>query len=198
MMVSQPLIGVNALPIRRDRVYLAGMNDFLEILNTYFWGERAEALFFIVPIGVLSLAFAGVVYRTQEGGFMWGIVIPFVLLGLALLVTGAVVGLRTSGQVDHLTALYETDRAALVAEEVPRMEQVNANWPRYVAMYVVFLVVGAVLRFAVHTDWALSAGTALLLFAAIGLFIDGFAERRAVPYTKALQDLSSRIDPGPG
>ncbi len=105
MMVSQPLIGVNALPIRRDRVYLAGMNDFLEILNTYFWGERAEALFFIVPIGVLSLVFAGVVYRTQEGGFMWGIVIPFVLLGLALLVTGAVVGRRTSGQVDHLTAL---------------------------------------------------------------------------------------------
>lgn len=174
------------------------MNDFLEILNTYFWGERAEALFFIVPIGFLSLVFAGVVYRTQEGGFMWGIVIPFVLLGLALLVTGVVVGLRTPGQVEHLTALYETDKAAFVAEEVPRMEQVNANWPRYVTMYVVFLVVGAALRFSVHRDWALSAGTALLLFAAIGLFIDGFAERRADPYTRALEELSSQVGPRPG
>ncbi len=171
------------------------MNDFLGILNTYFWGERAEALFFIVPIGVLSLVFAAVVYRTQEGGFMWGIVIPFALLGLALLVTGAVVGLRTPGQVEHLTTLYETDKAAFVAEEVPRMEQVNANWPRYVTMYVVFLVVGAALRFAVHKDWALSAGTALILFAAIGLFIDGFAERRAEPYTQALEELSSRVNP---
>ncbi len=166
------------------------MNSFLEIMNGYFWGERAEALFFIVPIGIVSLAFAGVVYRTQQGGFMWGIVIPFVLLGLALLVTGAVVGLRTPGQVEHLTALYEADTAAFIAEELPRMEQVNANWPRYVAMYAVFLVVGAVLRFAVHKDWALSVGTALLLFAAIGLFIDGFAERRAEPYTKALHELS--------
>lgn len=172
------------------------MSGFLQILNTYFWGERAEALFFIVPIGILSLVFAGVVYRTQQGGFMWGIVIPFVLLGLALLVTGAVVGLRTSGQVEHLTAIYQTDKAAFIAEEMPRMEQVNANWPRYIAMYVVLLVLGAVLRFAVHKDWALSAGTALLLFAAIGLFIDGFAERRAEPYTKALQALSSRVDPG--
>jgi hypothetical protein len=174
------------------------MNDFLEILNGYFWGERAEALFFIVPMGVLSLVFAGIVYRTQKGGFMWGIVIPFVLLGLVLLITGAVVGLRTPRQVEHLTALYETDTAAFVAAEVPRMEQVNANWPRYVAMYVVFLVLGAVLRFAVHKDWALSAGTALLLFAAIGLFIDGFAERRAEPYTKALQELSLRVGSGPG
>lgn len=173
------------------------MNDFLEILNTYFWGERTEALFFIVPIGFLSLVFAGIVYRTQQGGFMWGIVIPFVLLGLALLATGAVVGLRTPGQVEHLAALYEADKAAFIAEEMPRMEQVNANWPRYVAMYVVFLVIGSLLRFAVHEDWALSAGTALLLFAAIGLFIDGFAERRADPYTKALEELSSRLDPGP-
>ncbi|MDH3201336.1 MAG: hypothetical protein OEM15_10635 [Myxococcales bacterium] len=173
------------------------MNDFLEILNTYFWGERTEALFFIVPIGVLSLVFAGIVYRTQQGGFMWGIVIPFVLLGLALLVTGAAVSLRTPGQVEHLTALYEADKAAFIAEEMPRMEQVNANWPRYVAMYVAFLVIGSVLRFAVHTEWALSAGTALILFAAIGLFIDGFAERRAEPYTKALEELSPRVAPGP-
>jgi hypothetical protein len=122
-------------------------------------------------------------------------VIPFALLGLALLVTGAVVGLRTPGQVEHLTGLYEADKAAFIAEEVPRMEQVNANWPRYVTMYVVFLVVGAALRFAVHKDWALSAGTALILFAAIGLFIDGFAERRAEPYTQALEELSSRVNP---
>ena len=42
---------------------------FLEIMHAYFRGERIEALYFIVPIGVLMLAFAAVTLRAERGGF---------------------------------------------------------------------------------------------------------------------------------
>jgi len=165
---------------------------FLEIMQEYFRGERAEALYFIVPLGVASLAFAAVVFRTQRDGFMWGVGTPFVVLGLVLLVVGGAVGLRTSGQVEGLTALYGQDVAAFVAQELPRMEQVNRAWPMYLGTWVTFMVVGAGLRFGLHADWAQGLGIALAFFGGVGLMIDGFAERRARPYTAALEQLKAQ------
>ncbi|GMU59433.1 MAG: hypothetical protein AMXMBFR34_11960 [Myxococcaceae bacterium] len=52
------------------------------------------------------------------------------------------------------------------------------------------LGVGLLLRFAVHADWARGLGPALVLAGAMGLVIDGFAERRAEPYTEALEVLA--------
>jgi hypothetical protein len=165
---------------------------FLEIMQEYFRGERAEALWFIVPVGVASLAFATVVFRTQRDGFMWGVGTPFVVLGLVMLVVGMSVGLRTAGQVDGLTTLYQRDVAGLVAQELPRMEQVNRAWPIYLGTWVTFLVLGVGLRFGLHADWAQGLGIALAFFGGVGLMIDGFAERRARPYTAALEQLKAQ------
>lgn len=165
---------------------------FLEIMQEYFRGERAEALWFIVPVGLASLTFAAVVFRTQRDGFMWGVGAPFVVLGLALLVVGASVGLRTPGQVEGLTALYQRDVAAFVAQELPRMEQVNRAWPVYLGTWVTFMALGLGLRFGLHADWAQGLGIALAFFGGVGLMIDGFAERRARPYTAALEQLRAQ------
>ena len=170
---------------------------FLEIMQEYFRGERTEALWFILPVGLASLAFAAVVFRTQRDGFMWGVGTPFVVLGLLLVVVGASVGLRTPAQVEALTSLYNSDAAAFVARELPRMEQVNRAWPIYLGTWVTFLVLGAGLRFGLHADWAQGLGIALAFFGGVGLMIDGFAERRARPYTAALEQLKAQAPAAP-
>jgi hypothetical protein len=150
---------------------------FLDVMQEYFRGERAEALWFILPMGLTCLTFAVVVLRTQRGGFMWGVATPFVVIGLVLLVVGLTVGLRTTGQVEALTSLHQQDVAAFVAQELPRMAQVNRGWPVYLAAYVGFLVVGVALRFGLQADWAQGLGMALACLGGVGLMIDGFAER---------------------
>ncbi len=79
----------------------------------------------------------------------------------------------------------------MLAEELPRMEKVNANWPIYIGMWTAMVLVGLGLRFGLEADWAHGVGPALILIGAMGFLIDGFAERRARPYTAALQALAA-------
>ncbi len=160
---------------------------FLEVLRTYFRGERLEALIFIAPLGVASVAFAVSLLRDERSPFTWGVAVPFLVLGLALLAVGLGVGLRTGSQVEELLRLSQTDAGGMIALEAARMAKVNAWWPIYLRTWTAFALVGLGLRFGVHKDWALGLGTALLFFAGVGFMIDGFAERRAKPYTAALE-----------
>jgi len=162
-------------------------DPFIDVLRQYFRGEWLESTFCIVPLGAISIAFALTLLAGERTAFVWGVAVPFVLLGLALLVTGAVVMFRTPGQTLALETSWAREPAVVVAQELPRMARVNAAWPRYLAMYGVFAIGGLVLRFLVKRDWAEGAGVALVFFAGAGLLIDGFAERRARPYTAALE-----------
>ena len=164
---------------------------FLEIMNSYFRGERIEALCFIVPIGFAMLAFAAVTLRAERGGFAWGLAVPLALFGLFAIGVGAAVGLRTTGQVAAIEASFETDRAAMLAEELPRMQKVNDNWPTYIGMWTALVLLGLGLRFGLKADWAHGVGPAIILIGALGFLIDGFAERRARPYTAALEALAA-------
>jgi len=164
---------------------------FLEITHAYFRGERLEALCFIVPIGVAMLAFAAVTLRAERGSFAWGLAIPLILFGVFAIGVGAAVGLRTAGQVAAVEAGFHRDPAAMLSDELPRMQTVNANWPTYIRMWTVLVLVGLGLRFGMKSDWAHGVGPALILIGALGFLIDGFAERRARPYTEALQLLAA-------
>jgi hypothetical protein len=163
--------------------------DLLDVLRAYFRGERFEALVFILPVGAACVAFGAALLLRERTAFTWGVAVPFVVLGLALAAVGAGVGFRTPGQVAALVAQHGADRAAFVAAEVARMRAVNAAWPLYLATWTTFVVVGVALRFAVHKDWAQGVAIALVFFGGVGFMIDGFAERRARPYTAALQSL---------
>lgn len=163
---------------------------FLDVMHTYFRGERIESLYFLVPFGLACLTMAGVALKAERGGFGWGLAVPFVLLGLLALGVGGGVGLRTPAQVAQIEAAYNADPAAMLREELPRMEKVNNNWSLYLGAYAVALVVGAGLRFGLRADWAHGLGIGLVFFGASGLIIDGFAERRAKVYTEALEALS--------
>jgi hypothetical protein len=169
---------------------------FLDVMHAYFRGERIEALYFIVPIGVALLAFAGVTLRAERGGFAWGLAIPLVLFGLVAIGVGAAVGLRTPGQVAEIEARFQSDPAAMVAAELPRMRKVNDNWPIYLGTYAALVVIGLALRIGLRADWAHGVGPAIVLIGAFGFLIDGFAERRARPYTAALETLDEEHGAG--
>ena len=167
---------------------------FLDIMHAYFRGERVEALCFIVPIGVAMLAFAAVTLRAERGGFAWGLAIPLIVFGLFAIGVGAAVGLRTAGQVEAIESGFQLEPSAMLADELPRMQKVNANWPIYIGMWTSMLLVGLGLRFGLKADWAHGVGPALILIGAMGFLIDGFAERRARPYTEALESLASELE----
>ncbi len=160
--------------------------DLLAVMHEYFRGERIESLYVIAPVGAACVLFGGALLKTERSGFFIGVAAPFILLGAALLATGLAVGLRTPSQMSALESKLETDRAAFVAEELPRMKKVNANWPVYLTTWCVFAVVGLGLRFGLSREWSHGLGIALVFFGGVGLLIDGFAERRARPYTEAL------------
>lgn len=164
---------------------------FLDAMQTYFRGERIEALGFILPAGLVLIAFAAVALRAERGGFAWGLSIPLALFGAVAVIVGLSVGLRTPAQVAEIQAGYATDPAAMVADELPRMEKVNQAWPAYISAWAAFVIIGFGLRFGIKSDWAHGLGPALMLVGAIGFLIDGFAERRARPYTQALQTLAA-------
>lgn len=163
---------------------------FLQQMNDYFRGERIEALCFILPAALILFLLAGVALKAEGGAFGVGLAVPLVLFGLVAASTGLAVGLRTPAQVAALQADFAASPPALLEKELPRMERVNANWPIYLGGYVVLAVAGLVLRFGLRADWAHGVGPALVLIAGMGLLIDGFAERRARPYTQALEALA--------
>jgi len=167
---------------------------FLDVMHAYFRGERIEALCFIVPIGLVMVAFAAVTLRAERGGFAWGLAVPLVSFGLFAIGVGAAVGLRAAEQVTEIEAGFKSDPGAMVAEELPRMQKVNDNWPIYIGTWATLVLIGLGLRFGLKADWAHGVGPAIILIGALGFLIDGFAERRARPYTEALEALAAEHD----
>jgi hypothetical protein len=165
--------------------------NFLTTMQTYFRGERIEAAGFILPIGLGGIILGAALLRSERTPFETAFAIPSILCGLALAVTGAVVAFRTESQLSSLTALWQADTARFAAEETARMAKVNAAWPVYLKMWIAFVIGGGLLRFALKAEWAHGVGIALLFYGAAGLVIDGFAERRAKPYTQAITALGS-------
>jgi hypothetical protein len=159
----------------------------LEAMTTYFQGEKIEALVFIVPIGLMSLVFGGWLLSENSGGFTRGLAIPFLVMGLVCTGVGGIVGFRTPSQVAALQAGLATSPDETLSQERARMEKVNRAWPVYLAVWAAFGVVGLALRFATKGDFTQGLGIGLVFFCGVCLVIDGFAERRARPYTAALE-----------
>ena len=163
---------------------------FADVMHAYFRGEKLEAFGFILPVGVLLLAFAAVAIKVERPGFGWGVAIPCILFGVVVIATGWVVGSRTAGQVAELDRILADSPVGLITVELPRMGKVNEAFALYVKGYLAMTVIGLGLRFALSADWAHGTGSALILIAGLGFMIDGFAERRARVYTLALHELA--------
>jgi len=102
--------------------------SILEVMQICFRGEKLEALFFILPIGLMLIAFGAVALKAERRGFAWGIAIPSILFGLVLAATGIGVGARTNGQVAELIREFHEGPAEMVQTGLPRMQKVNASF----------------------------------------------------------------------
>ncbi len=171
---------------------------FIEVMHRYFRGEKTEALFFIATTGLALVVFGLTALKAERGGYAWGVAVPSILYGLVLIAVGATVGLRTNHQVAELAQSFQQSPAAMVQKELPRMEKVNATF--HATYYVLGIVAaaGLLIHYLGGPEWGRGLGATLILLGAIGLLIDGFAERRAQPYTAALQQLDAAYRSGTG
>jgi hypothetical protein len=133
-----------------------------------------------------------VALKAESGGFAWGIAIPSFLFGLVLIGAGAGVAWRTGGQVAEIRSGYEKDLTVMVGKELPRMEKVNANFRTTFYAFGALALLGLVLHYLAGPSWGRGLGTMLILVGALGLLTDGFAERRAEPYTAALEEIAKQ------
>lgn len=164
---------------------------FLETMLPYFQGEKIEALVFILPIGLLCLVFGGWLLSEGHPGFTRGVAIPFIAMGLVIAVIGGTVGFRTPAQTSQIQKSYLVDPAGTIKSESIRMETVNHAWRWYLAIWVVFTMVGLGLRLLSTSDFLRGFGIALVFFAGVGLMIDGFADRRAQIYSSGIGELKA-------
>lgn len=168
---------------------MAGTVQYLELIssiNSYFQGEKLEALIFILPSGLSSVLFSLWLFTDNPGSFAKGVAIPFLVLGVLLSVVGGVVGFRTPTQVSEIMKSIETDPKAGAQAELKRMTKVNNAWLVYLSVWIFFGVAGLIMRFTVSSEFFQGIGIAMVFFAGVGLLIDGFAERRAQSYFDAL------------
>jgi hypothetical protein len=160
-------------------------------MHRYFYGERIEAICFIVPAALVLFVIAAAAIRSEGGAFGYAMAAPLVLFGLVALSTGIAVGVRTPAQVAAVERAYAASPNTMAEAELPRMQKVNANWPIYLSVWTTLVLLGLALRFGLRADWAHGLGPGLIIVGAMGFLIDGFAERRARPYTAALEAIAA-------
>ncbi len=164
---------------------------FIETMLPYFQGEKIEALVFILPIGLLCLVFGGWLLSEGHQGFARGVAIPFIAMGLVIAVIGGTVGFRTPAQTSQIQQSYSANSAGTIKSEIVRMEKVNQAWPWYLAIWVVFAIVGLGLRLLNTSEFLRGFGIALVFFSGLGLMIDGFADRRGRFYSNVINEQKS-------
>ncbi len=151
-------------------------------------GEKTEALCFILPVGLALLALAVTAIKAESGGFAWGVAIPCALFGLIFTATGIGVGARTAGQVAGIAQRYQDGPAALARAELERIQKVSRNFRLTFVVSGILTAIGLAIHYLAGPNLGRGLGAAIMLVSAIGLLVDGFAERRAEPYTDALKE----------
>jgi hypothetical protein len=163
--------------------------DLSPVLETYFRGERQLGLSFVYT-GIALLGVAYFAWRSLPGSFGMALAVTALVVGLGLSVSGAWFERKTEAQVAALQQSMVTDAPGAITSELARMEKVNRAWPVYLVVWAAFGIVGLALRFGTRGDFTQGLGIALVFFSGGGLLVDGFAERRARPYTEALEAAS--------
>jgi drug/metabolite transporter (DMT)-like permease len=162
------------------------MHDAETILQTYFAGEKSEAML-IMLAGAVCLAGAVLLWFQVREPFAKGLAGGLLLMAALGLVVGASVYFRTDAQVRQLTHTYQTDPATFAAREGPRIRQVVRSFGWYRMAYAAAVLAALLLVFALGQPAHHGLAVGLLLLAALGLTIDFHAERRARTYVDALE-----------
>lgn len=161
------------------------MND----MSSYFVAEKQESVIFVV-VGLLAIGLS--IWLWMNGHRLKSMAYPLVIIALMQIVVGGTVYLRTDTQVSTLSAQFQTNPAALKAEESTRMQTVMKNFSIYKTIEMLLLIVGVgMIAFLQRYDVAAGIGVGLVLQAAFTLTLDIFAEARGADYLSAVQGIAS-------
>jgi hypothetical protein len=149
----------------------------------YFAAEKQESLLFL-GVGLLSVATAGVLWRTPFRGAAW----PLIALGLVELVVGSTIVLRTDRQVAELGRRVVEDVVAARTEETARMTRVMASFRIYKVVELALLTAGLALWMVFpRTAGAHWAGVGCAVEASLLLVLDLVAARRGAAYLETIR-----------
>lgn len=166
-------------------------------IHKYFIAEKQESLlFFIIGIVAIILALIFFFFIKSNPSFYKGAAIPLLLIGLIQGVVGYAVWARSDKQrIDVAYKIGMEPVGFVKGEELPRMQTVNKNFVIYRYTEIALAIVGLVLIFLFHsnTDSAFwfGVGITLTIQSLTMLGADYFAEKRALVYTKQIEEVIS-------
>lgn len=106
--------------------------------------------------------------------------------------TGAGIAVRTAGQVAQIERSFNESPVQMFEKVLKRMKKVNINFKVTFIAFGMRAAIGLALNLLVRTEWCNGIDSVLTFIAGIGSLIDGFAGRRAVPYTAAFGKLTEQ------
>lgn len=165
-------------------------------IEKYFIAEKQEALVFIcVGVAAIVVAMLGLLlWKTQ---FWKGAAIPLILIALLQLIVGYTIYNRSDA--DRVRVVYALDMNPndLKTKELPRMIKVNKSFVMYRYVQIALLTIGTLIALAyksnIEKKFLFGIGVALVIQALIMLAADSIAEKRALHYTKLLQEKVNKI-----
>lgn len=183
-------------PVRElDRVALQGA------MRSYFYGEKWQGPWFM-GAGVVSIG-AGAALVAQDSDFMRGTAYPLFAVGAIQLIAGAVLFFRSDGQLARLSRGLAHNPAEYRGSEERRIRQVHGSELRrirrvnlefeLVTVLESLILMGGVATAAAgasrHNDLLKGVGVGLVIESVAMLALDLVAARRALGYTRTLQQL---------
>ena len=160
--------------------------DFIHHIQAYFTGEKNLGLF-MVPFGIILIAFATYLWYAHKSPLGYGMLMPFILVGLLGIGIGIGLTYQSHQRLNDLPQTYQIDKNTFIEVELPRMEKVLQNFPRLKLAWMIIIVISLILLYSIKKEWLTGLTLSLILFGAVFLIIDTFAEKRAEIYTEQIK-----------
>ena len=171
-------------------------------IEKYFIAEKHASLVFLI-VGIVAIIGAIIGVLVSKNGIYKGAAIPLILVGLLQVAIGLSIYNRSDADRTRVVYAYDMDPNTLKSKELPRMQTVNKKFVLYKYAEIACLLIGLSLvaffnnKQRIDDNWGsnkfwFGLGLALALQAMVSLGADYVAEKRALSYTKLLQDFINK------
>jgi hypothetical protein len=164
-------------------------------IEKYFIAEKQESLVFLV-IGIVAIIVALIFYFMVKTPVYRGAAVPLLVLGLIQAVAGYTVYVRSDDQRISQVYAYDMNPDQLKTVELTRMRKVKTSFQIYRWIEIGAFIAGITLIILFRNQagkmfWA-GLGITLTMMSAELFVADFIAEKRAVYYTKQLEEFNGK------
>lgn len=116
----------------------------MDLIEKYFNAEKYESLIFVL-VGIVAITFASYFLIKLKQPFYNGMAYPLMAVAIIQIVVGSSVYLRSSKDIERVSAMVLNHKEKIETEEIQRMEVVMKNFKIYRWIEIGLLLVGIVL-----------------------------------------------------